>query len=127
VLPIPPGMRWIDAKPVILPGMGNDAPKELPMTKPKKPEAISTIKPASILSGGLRFGMPKAPEATAKPKREKKSTQKNDPRLVAAARELRDRWLERVNAGLERIETSAKYHVTCASPEKKPVALLTAA
>ncbi len=32
-------------------------------------------------------------------KRERKPAAKNDPRLVAAARELRDRWLEQVNAG----------------------------
>jgi hypothetical protein len=37
-----------------------------------------------------------APEA--KPRRESRPKLKNDPKLVAAARELRDRWLEQVNA-----------------------------
>ena len=57
----------------------------------------------------VQFGPPtSAPQAkpetvlvNAKPKREKKSggaKAKNDPKLIAAARELRDRWLEKVNA-----------------------------
>jgi hypothetical protein len=32
-----------------------------------------------------------------KPKRQKQPKPKADPKLIAAARELRDRWLERVN------------------------------
>jgi len=42
---------------------------------------------------------PVAPAVEAKPKRAARPKVKNDPRLVAAARELRDRWLEQVNAG----------------------------
>ncbi|MDY7109726.1 MAG: hypothetical protein SYC29_13910, partial [Planctomycetota bacterium] len=47
-------------------------------------------------AGGLWF----APPAEPKPKRQKRPKQKNDPRYVAAARELRDRYLEQMNAGL---------------------------
>jgi hypothetical protein len=42
-----------------------------------------------------------------KPKREKV---KNDPRLVSAARELRDRWLEQVNA--RQLVGEGKYDVS---------------
>jgi len=43
--------------------------------------------------------------------REKTPKVKVDPKLVAAARELRDRWLEHVNAGGMRIEGARKYDV----------------
>ena len=102
VLPIPPGTHWSDAKPTVLPGLpiGDEAAKALPgpraprVKKAKEP----VISPMAIMSGGLRFASsaPAAPEAKAK--REKAPKQKNDPKLVAAARELRDRWLEQVNA-----------------------------
>lgn len=54
---------------------------------------------SAITSGGLRFAAPIPPKSEAiKPKREMRQKVKNDPRLVAAARELRDRWLEHANA-----------------------------
>ena len=37
---------------------------------------------------------------------------RNDPRLVAAARELKDRWLEQVNAGLYLPQSNGKYEVS---------------
>jgi hypothetical protein len=40
---------------------------------------------------------PKPAEPADKPKRAPKPKVKNDPKLVAAARELRDRWLKHVN------------------------------
>jgi hypothetical protein len=43
---------------------------------------------------------PIAPSKTEKKPREKKPKRKNDARVVAAARELKDRWLEHVNAGM---------------------------
>jgi len=51
---------------------------------------------ASLSIGGLSF----APPVEPKPKRQKRPKQKNDPKYVAAARELRDRYLEQMNAGL---------------------------
>ena len=49
--------------------------------------------------------------------REKKPKIKADPKLVAAARELRDRWLEHVNSGRAVIESVGKYDVTRALPD----------
>ncbi|HLL88247.1 MAG TPA: hypothetical protein VK324_02995 [Tepidisphaeraceae bacterium] len=54
---------------------------------------------------------PPAPAAAEKPKTTKKPKQKNAPHLVDAARELRDRWLEDVNAGRFLIEPAGKYDV----------------
>jgi hypothetical protein len=116
VLPIPPGTSWQDAKPAILPGMENiggvnvlppgaqDESVRAPrLKKPKAPVAV--VKPSSIRIGGLRaIPKPLTPEEKAamkaakaekpKPPREKF---KNDPKMVAAARELRDRYMEQVN------------------------------
>jgi hypothetical protein len=108
VLPIPPGTHWSDAKPLVLPGMETEgSEKRLPgprAPRAKKPKA-PVIVPAAIVSGGLRFSVSAPAMADEKAKqacleqgrREKKPKVKNDPRLVAAARELRDRWLEQVN------------------------------
>ena len=65
---------------------------------------------SNIALGGLRFAAP-APPKTEKPKRVKVKPprQKNDPRHVAAARELRDRYLEQFNSGL--VLTGGKYEV----------------
>jgi hypothetical protein len=56
----------------------------------------------------LRFIVAKqvAPEPMSRPK------VKNDPMLVAAARELRDRWLERVNSQPLPTGRSGKYDVS---------------
>ena len=67
--------------------------------------------PTAIVSGGLRFASPKPAEPKEKPKREKRAKVKNDPALVAAARELRDRWLERVNADPQSLPANGKYSV----------------
>jgi hypothetical protein len=45
-------------------------------------------------------------------KKEPRKKMKNDPRLVAAARELRDRWLEEVNAGAAMLVGNGKYDVS---------------
>ena len=123
VLPIPPGTHWSDAKPLVLPGMsvGDGAgPRQLgdfgganlpalPAPKAKrikpKPAVAAAVRPPEIPSGGFWFAPPTPAvtaiatieEKPAKPLREPKVKQKNDPRLIAAARELRDRWLEQVN------------------------------
>jgi len=52
---------------------------------------------------------------TAKPKRERQPAKKHDPKMVAAARELRDRYLEEFNSGRVQIEAaraSGKYDVS---------------
>ena len=109
VLPIPPGTSWQDAKPAILPGMENvnvlpPGEQDMAARKPreKKPKAAAQPKRVSC---GLWFAPPKpapgspeakAAKAAAKPKREKF---RNDPKLVEAARELRDRYIEQINSG----------------------------
>ena len=62
----------------------------------------------------MRFEVPKQDEIVIveKPKREPKPRRKNAPKLVAAARELRDRWLEQVNADESLILPRGKYDVT---------------
>jgi hypothetical protein len=64
------------------------------------------------------FGPPSAndqPEPVVeKPKPVKKPKRRNDPKFVAAARELRDRWLEHANAHPEALgdSTTAKYQIS---------------
>jgi hypothetical protein len=61
----------------------------------------------------LRFGP--SPQDVAKEKVRTKAARrermKNDPRMVAAARELRDRWLEEVNENPGRLVAMGKYDV----------------
>lgn len=128
VLPIPPETHWRDAKPLILPGLPErqpEAPKCLPGGAPVRPGAdrprvskaqvaavarskskhlggVPAGKAAIITKGGVKYiERADAPELVEppKPKKPRKPRQKNDPQYVAAARELRDRYLEQVNAG----------------------------
>jgi hypothetical protein len=70
--------------------------------------------------------------AQAQPKREKR---RNDPKLVAAAREWRDRYLEELNTGRLLLVLESKYDVSkafacrrgCPSAGVKQVPLLEAA
>lgn len=116
VLPIPPGTHWSEAKPLVLPGMeiGESAVKALPAKRVRKAKKeLVVLKPSAIGSGGLRFGaiQPSVIEEKVVAK-EKKPAVKNDPRLVAAARELKDRWLEQVNGGLYLPMANGKYDVS---------------
>jgi hypothetical protein len=62
--------------------------------------------------GGLRFGAVQVGGDGGKKKiKEPRKKTRNDPRLVAAARELRDRWLEEVNAGAAMLLGNGKYDV----------------
>jgi len=110
VLPIPPGKRWDDGMPRILPAEPQ-VPK-LAAPRPKKPTAAAAP-PAPVALASLRFAPAKPPEPAAaeKPKPAKKPKAKNDPKLVAAAREFRDRYLEEVNAGRWLPQANAKYDV----------------
>jgi hypothetical protein len=63
------------------------------------------------------------PVHVGKPKREKKPKLKNDPQHVAAARELRDRYLEQFNAeGAGRVLPAGRYDVAVALPEGRRAA-----
>jgi ribosomal protein S18 acetylase RimI-like enzyme len=117
VLPIPPGTHWSDAKPIVLPGVSAaDEPKKLSgPPAARTPAPVARPKPKAVSRGSLLFFTPPPtpkPEKPEKKPREKKPKQKNDPRLVAAARELKDRWLERVNAGEYLFESAGKYDLT---------------
>ncbi len=122
VLPIPPGTHWSDAKPAVLPGMEkmeaerqalleSDAEKsKRPRQRaPRKKKVVQ--KPNAIANGGLRFGPP--PEAKPeKPKKAKRAPLKHDPKYVAAARELKDRYLDEVNSGRMLPSADGKYDVS---------------
>jgi hypothetical protein len=115
VFPIPPGTHWRDAKPIVLPGPPEirDQKPEVRSRKPTKAGLASDLRPlTSISAGGLRFVVQKDAASEPKPKRQPRPKVKNDPRLVAAARELRDRWLERVNADPVALPIEAKYDVS---------------
>jgi len=118
VLPIPPGTHWSEAKPLVLPQM-SVVNGQLSVVEEKKPRRAVKVKkelvvvnPKAIASGGLRFATtaPSVIEEKVE-KKEKKPAVKNDPRLVAAARELKDRWLEQVNGGMYLPMNEAKYEV----------------
>jgi hypothetical protein len=110
VLPIPPGTHWSDAKPAVLPGLpANKAAEQLQLesdqekklVRGKKSKPVQTQSRNSIAAGGLRFGPSPQEKAAEKAKEQKpKVKYKNDPQYVAAARELRDRYIEQINAGL---------------------------
>ena len=126
VLPIPPGTHWSDAKPIVLPGMemGESAVRALPGKRVRKAKKeLVVIKPSAIASGGLRFATtaPSVIEEKVE-KKEKKPAVKNDPRLVAAARELKDRWLEQINSGQYLPQGNGKYEVS-RGIERKPEAM----
>jgi hypothetical protein len=124
VLPIPPGVHWRDAMPVLLPTAGvPEAQKALPgplkngrSGETPKPPRTPTLMPPT--RRGARFGLPSAnaepppqPVATkAKPQKPRREKVKADPAHVAAARELRDRWLERINSGQVTVE--GKYDIS---------------
>jgi ribosomal protein S18 acetylase RimI-like enzyme len=99
-LPIPPGMKWSDELPRLL-------PEELPavdeevVVKEKKPK--TPVKRRS--QGGFYFDAPPK-ERAEKPKKVKK----NNPELAAKARELRDRYMEQFNSNPPALP-SGKYDV----------------
>jgi hypothetical protein len=89
-----------------------------------KPAVVAVVPAAPAVAAGKQ-------EPQAKPPRVKT---KCDPELVAAARELRDRWLERVNAGEHLLAGDGKYDVSRALVARsatalvdRPVAMLPAA
>ncbi|MCI0362529.1 MAG: GNAT family N-acetyltransferase [Phycisphaerales bacterium] len=91
-------------------------------------------KAAVVTAGGIRYieRGDYVPEAEPpKPKREPKPRQKNDPKYVAAARELRDRFLEQINTDRMLPSAHGKYDVSraleAAPTELKQTPLLKAA
>jgi hypothetical protein len=104
--------------PRLLPTAG--VPKERPvLANETARRSGGTPKPQMPKRRFVQFGPPLStadakPETVVvneKPKREKKPKVKADPKHVAAARELRDRWLERVNADPSLLPSSGKYDI----------------
>jgi hypothetical protein len=117
VFPIPPGTHWAEVQAVALPNAETPriASEAVPRVAPRKRKPAPIAKPANVPLGGFQFQAEQpAPAVKAKPRRAaEKTTVKVDPKLVAAARELRDRYLERVNADERFVlpATTGKYRV----------------
>ncbi|MBC7785464.1 MAG: GNAT family N-acetyltransferase [Burkholderiales bacterium] len=114
VFPIPPGVRWREVKPIVLPGQSevlkveSGEKKQLPgkrqhAVKPKIPPSLSAQ------CGFRGFASKIVPAIKEKPKKEPRKKATFDPKFVAAARELRDRYLEQVNDGGYALESAGKY------------------
>jgi hypothetical protein len=73
---------------------------------------------------GEKFSGQLVTEKTPKPEKPKV---KNDPKHIAAARELRDRWLERVNADLSLLVSQSKCDVSRELPAPAPARVEVAA
>lgn len=138
VFPIPEGVRWDEAMPVILPSDARQLAragaervvKSLPAPpapQAKNPQPPKPVRPPGRPAGGMWYGPPAAGSAAAgtlveqrsemvKKERVSRPRQKHDPKHVAMARELRDRYLEAVNAGKiplpEPDPDAAKYDVS---------------
>jgi hypothetical protein len=125
VFPIPPGMHWKDPMPVIIPvatqALGHGG-KEIQKRKPKVPHSEGPVRMCQgQFAPPSRKSQQQSPEqalaVVEKPKAQKKPARekvKADPRHIAAARELRDRYLEQFNSGL--MLGNAKYEVARALP-----------
>ena len=126
VLPIPPGTSWRDAKPAVLPEEGTEGGSD-EVTKSigskgkkkranKKREKVVKAPVVGVPQAGLRFkpptGATKGEGAVGeKVPKAKRVKQKADPKLVAFARELRDRWQEAVERepGMVGLGCEGKY------------------
>jgi N-acetylglutamate synthase-like GNAT family acetyltransferase len=118
VFPIPPGVHWSDPMPRVLPVAATPAsPPALIEDKAKRgrgAHATSKKPPlANLTLGRLQFTRPV--EKKEKPKRaggEKRPKMKNDPALVAKARQLNACWLEEINSNPSALPApGGKYQV----------------
>jgi hypothetical protein len=117
VLPIPPGTHWRDAKPIILPSTPAEpetalAPVRPRKEKPKPPD--NGIPPGALC--GFSFAAPPPPVPAKEPK-PKPQRVKNDPRYAAAAREIRDRWLEKITREPDLLAPAGKYDLARQLPD----------
>jgi GNAT superfamily N-acetyltransferase len=132
VLPIPPGLRWEDEMPVMVEeerGQGSGGGGQGETKRKRKPKvdakaAAGVQVPTKRMPA--RFGPPgavmpvadvrpideaKPVEVSTLPLKRERTTSKCDPKLIAAARELRDRYLHEVNSGRHQIQSQGKYEV----------------
>jgi hypothetical protein len=136
VLPIPPGVHWKDEMPILLLDVAGTSRPCLEGKKAMAETAIRKEKTPTLMPPTRRqvqFGPPSdGPEPVVekvklgKPPKRKREKVKADPALIAKARELRDRWLEKVNSGqaggLIPIE-QGKYDPVVALPQRVEPAL----
>jgi hypothetical protein len=135
VLPIMPGVHWKDVQAVELPKAERALPEPSPASEkaerprkqriPKIPQSARHEKETPVHTiGGIRLAPPApepAPEPTpAKPPapRQRKPAERIGPKYLAGARELRDRYLERVNS--TPMALAGKYAVGRALPDAQP-------
>ncbi len=125
VFPIPPGTHWREVKAVMVSkkevgGRELEVVRSSARSRERRPTSHHrqpTPLPASsaITSGGLHFAvLAPAPsgEKTARPAKVKTPAAPIDPKYLAAARELRDRWMERVNTEGLALEAASKYDLS---------------
>jgi hypothetical protein len=121
VLPIPPGLHWSDAMPVLVATSSGETPKPRKAREPKIGEKGGPQTPSPRPRAAVQFGPPPsgpiaipaptpAAPAAPKPASAPRPKEKIDPVMVAKARELRDRYLEQVNERLL-IAPGGKYAV----------------
>ncbi len=137
VLPIPPGLHWSDPMPVMAvqaPAVGGELAvargEAREMKRPRrvaKPELMA----GPVKHGPRQYGGPppvqvpvnttaqqSAEKIAEKKERPKQEKAKVDPKLIAKARELRDRYLEHVNGSPDALPApGARYDVTRALPQ----------
>ena len=126
--------RFLSPRAVALPATEKPA-LEAPAPKaPRTSKPQPAARPAVVPLGGFRFETHE-PKPAARPKRQRaekptgaersRSKVKIDPQLAAKARELRDRYLERVNTAAGAMPSQGKYDVTrsLSSAEKPTLAL----
>ena len=134
VFPIPPGTHWSEVRAVVgggegtprlrsgqAPALGHEGTKGKEAGRGRagaasRPSVGAPEKKSGGGLGGLRFGPPRpaapSPSAPApRPDKPARAAVKHDPKLIAAARELRDRYLERFNAE-DFAPTGGKYDVS---------------
>jgi hypothetical protein len=114
VLPIPPGVHWKDPMPILIPDVARASRPCLPDEKKKKAMG-GTPMLLPPTRRRVQFGavpIAPAPEPKTKPAKPKREKVKADPVLIAKARELRDRWLEKINEDPSILLSQGKYVVT---------------
>jgi N-acetylglutamate synthase-like GNAT family acetyltransferase len=132
VLPLPPGAGWRDVMPMVVPapseaegpgagaggqgsGVGEEKTKRSRVKKAAPPEPVKPKGPQPLGATRLQFfgSMPAVASSTttAKPTKPKKPKAKFDEKLLAAARELRDRWTDEVASGRYVPAIVGKYEV----------------
>jgi ribosomal protein S18 acetylase RimI-like enzyme len=116
VLPIPPGVKWSDPIPRLLP----EAPKRLTLEKPRAAKPLHSPgfarngKPVQSTLNGLSFAPAKETEEERKARRKAMIAERRKltPEQAATARELRDRFLENANEGTLSLTVAvSKYDV----------------